>query len=499
VPAHPPDWAVAAVNARGEWAEIRHLEALVESPTLRHDGTVLDFPGYDERTGLLYEPNAEFPAIAKRPSREDARRAAKALLALVDDFPFVRIEDPAAGTDDGGMAHRAVWLAALLTPLARFSIAGPCPLFMFDANTPGTGKSLLTDVIAILCTGRIMPRTTYPDSDEEMRKRITAIALAGDLLMLIDNIAAPFGGSSLDSALTAMTWRDRVLGRSESTPELPLSTVWYGTGNNVVYRGDALRRVIPCRLETAEERPEERSGFAIRDLKAHVKAERPRLVAAALTVLRAHAAAGSPRPEPALTPMDYPAWCDVVRNAVYWAIGVDPCQTRKALYEGDPEALARKGLVEGWAELPGCERGLTVAQALRVLNDPENAKDYLRLRDVLMELSRTDGLPSAKAIGQRLKAIKGRFIGGKAIQAVPYQGTQRWRVVEAPSGGFGGFGGIVSNPGAGNCADKCSTNSGETEAKRTHQSHQSHRDDLAWSDPEAPALELFGPSGESPP
>lgn len=148
---------------------------------------------------------------------------------------------------------------------------------------------------------------------------------------------------------------------------------------------------------------------------------------------------------------------------------------------------------------PGVAKGLTVAQALRVLNDPENAKDYLRLRDVLMELSRTDGLPSAKAIGQRLKTIKGRFIGGKAIQAVPYQGTQRWRVVEAPSGGFGGFRGFVSNPGAGNCADKCNTKLGDTGAKRTHQSHQSHRDELAWSDPDAPPLELFGPSGDTSP
>ena len=164
----------------------------------------------------------------------------------------------------------------LLTPLARFAIPGPCPLFLIDANAPGTGKSKLTDIVAILSTGRAMPRTTYPDNDEEMRKRISSIAIAGDRLMLLDNIASSFGGSSLDAALTGTTWRDRILGRSEMTAELPLFTIWFATGNNVALKGDAIRRVVSCRLETREERPEERRDFAIQgDLLGHGLAASP--------------------------------------------------------------------------------------------------------------------------------------------------------------------------------------------------------------------------------
>jgi hypothetical protein len=416
VSAHPPDWATNGVAARGEWPEIRPIEAIIEAPALRHDGTILDTPGWDEATELLYEPNAGFPKIPGRPDREDARYAAERLMELVVDFPFA------------GENHRAAWLAALLTPLARFAIDGPCPLFLFDANTPGSGKSKLTDIISMISTGRDMPRTAYPDSDEEMRKRITATALAGDRLMLIDNIATTFGGSSLDSALTASSWQDRKLGASEMTPPLPLFVVWYATGNNVGLRGDVLRRVVPCRLEAKDEHPEERTDFTIKgDLLHHVRRLRPELVAAALTLLRAHALAG--RPDSGLAPLgSFEAWSDVVRSCVHWATGLDPCATRAELRANDPDTIARAALLEGWSELPGADHGLTVAEALRLLKADTDGR-FNKLKDCLMEWSRNDDLPSAKAIGQRLKLIRARVCNRRSIQSTEYQGTQVWKVV----------------------------------------------------------------------
>ncbi len=413
--AHPPNWAVNGVAARGAWSEIRPIEAITEAPVLRPDGTILTAPGWDEATELLYEPNAEFPAIQAEPTREDARYAAERLLDLAVDFPFA------------GEAHRAAWLAALLTPLARFAILGYCPLFFFDANTPGSGKSKLTDIIAVIATGREMPRTAYPDSDDEMRKRITATALAGDRLMLIDNIAGTFGGSSLDSALTAPSWKDRKLGASEMTPDMPLFTIWYGTGNNVVLKGDVQRRIVPCRLESRDERPEERSEFTIKgDLLRHVRRHRPALVAAALTLLRAHALAG--RPADGLTPFgSFESWSEVVRSAVFWATGLDPCAPRKELQADDPESNARTALVEAWSELPNSDRGVTVPEALRLLKDqPEKLS---ALHDCLMEWSYNGDLPSPRSIGKRLKQLKGRVINGKTLVSSPdRKGFQMWRV-----------------------------------------------------------------------
>src|SRR5262249_26132166 len=54
-PAHPPSWCISAIHARGEWPGIRHLEAVVDYPVLRPDGTILYQPGYDPSTGLLLD------------------------------------------------------------------------------------------------------------------------------------------------------------------------------------------------------------------------------------------------------------------------------------------------------------------------------------------------------------------------------------------------------------------------------------------------------------
>ena len=150
LPAHPPAWAVDSLMHWGNWDEIRHLESIIETPVLRPDGTILLEPGYDAATGLLLEPHAEFPAVAKEPTLVDAVRAADRLLDLVSDFPFADAE------------HRAAWLAGLLTPLARFAIPGPCPLFLLDANQARTGKTKLVDVISIVATGRKVARSACP-------------------------------------------------------------------------------------------------------------------------------------------------------------------------------------------------------------------------------------------------------------------------------------------------------------------------------------------------
>ena len=46
-----------------------------DSPILRADGTVLQKPGYDPLTGILFQPKADFPRVAERPSRAEAGQA----------------------------------------------------------------------------------------------------------------------------------------------------------------------------------------------------------------------------------------------------------------------------------------------------------------------------------------------------------------------------------------------------------------------------------------
>ena len=193
VPAHPPGWLVQGVDAAGSWPGVRPLEAVVTSPVLLADGTVLQHPGYHADSGLLYlpEPDADYQPVPERPTHGDVVRARDALLEVVCDFPFA------------GEEHKAAWLAGVLTPLARFAFNGPAPLFLIDANVRSAGKGLLADAIARIASGREFARAAYTTDDDEMRKVITAIALEGEQLVLLDNLAGVLGNPCLDAALTA--------------------------------------------------------------------------------------------------------------------------------------------------------------------------------------------------------------------------------------------------------------------------------------------------------
>jgi len=164
VAAHPAAWLVSAVEARAEWDGIRHLMGVSDAPILRPDGSIWQAPGYDERTGVLFEPGfgALFPPIHDEVNIEDADAALATLLEVVCDFPFESEE------------HKAAWLAALLTPLARFAFTGPSPLFLIDANIRGAGKGLLAQTIGRIALGREMPVSSYAHDSDEMRKKLAA-------------------------------------------------------------------------------------------------------------------------------------------------------------------------------------------------------------------------------------------------------------------------------------------------------------------------------------
>jgi hypothetical protein len=409
VPAHPPDWSVKAVHKRGSYANIRPIEGVIEAPTMRPDGSILLTPGYDSATRLYLRPNVDIGTICERPSRTEAEQALLTLYDIVTDFPF-KNED-----------HKAAWLSSLITAVARASFNGPAPLFGFDGNVPGSGKSKLADADAVIASGRRMPRSIWPSgrhADEEVRKRITAMALAGEQFTLLDNIDSDLGGGPLDAALTADTWKDRQLGTMQSTPALPMKIVWFASGNNLQYRGDFLRRVLPCRLESPLEDPENRTGFKHADLLGHVLENRGRLLNAVLTILLAHRAAGRPKMVEPLG--SFEGWTRAVIDPVMWITGKNPLSVRVEVKAADRGAQCRGALVEGWAELPGSntDSGLTVGAALKLVRDDKTELFYPVFRAALTELGDKGDLPSAKSVGRYLRSMQGRKIGTHVLKRV---------------------------------------------------------------------------------
>jgi hypothetical protein len=447
VPAHPPEWAVKAVHARGAWERVRHLRGLVEAPCLRRDGSVLQTSGYDPESGLFFEASEDFLPVPEHPTREDALKALEELLEVVVDFPIAKD------------MHRAAWVAAMLTPSARHAFNGPVPCTFVGGNIRGSGKTLLLDAVSVAHTGRKLPRVPYTTDDVEMQKKITSIALAGDQMAFFDNVlnGGAFGSPALDAALTSTTWADRLLS-TNMKPTLPLYTMFFSTGNNVRFVGDIVRRMLLIELVSDEEHPEDRNDFKHPDLLDWVLQERPRLIRACLTILRAFHVAGRPEPTPRAPSWgSYEAWSSLVRNAVIWLGMADPWQAkREAESTSDTDAMNRAAIVEGLHELlretSRLGTGMTVKQMLTTLETdtriaetpPKREEKFTILRgvfDVIAPAKKSKDIYDARAIGDKLRAMKNQRLGGLTL--VP-NGESHHTTIWTVIGGSGGSGGSVS-------------------------------------------------------
>jgi hypothetical protein len=387
---HIPQWLVAAVLARGDWP-VPSIEMISAVPILRPDGSVISEPGYDPETGVFYLPDAEYPEVM------DCELGLQLLSEVFHDFPFAT------------PAHRAACIAAVLTPFGRQAIDGCTPLFVVDGNSPGVGKGLLIDAITAPFSNRSVARMSAPSADDEWRKRITAIALAAEPIVVIDNVAGVLGGPSLDAALTSTRWADRLLGVNE-TISVPLTTVWLTTGNNLRLSKDTSRRTAHIRLHSLLENPEERTDFLHPNLKAWLSENRPALAVAALSILKAYIDAG--RPDQKLTPWgSFESWSNLIRGAVVWLGLPDPGGTRLALRD-DEDTVLLDQILTGWQEADPEGVGMTAAQAVSLVSIASREDDgpHSTLRAAIESLP---GRDLARELGSSLAKFKERVCKGR--------------------------------------------------------------------------------------
>ena len=162
-----------------------------------------------------------------------------------------------------------------------------------------------------------------------------------------------------------------------------------------------------------EERPGERSDFQIPDLVSHVRTNRHMLVAAGLTILRAHLASG--KGDSGLTKFgSFESWSKVVRGAVFQATGHDPCATREVISGGDPDQARDHTIVEAWASLAGGDAvpGLTVGEAMEFARS--NHQAHVAFVEALRDACGPD--LNTRSIGRHLAKIRDRTLGGKALR-----------------------------------------------------------------------------------
>lgn len=407
-----PERIAKMLLARGEW-NFPVLFGVIQAPTLRPDGSILELPGYDEDTGLFFEPgiSEKFPNVPEFPTVDEAKKALNILCNLIKDFPF---------EDD---ASRSVALSAILTALVRGSIS-TAPLHGFTAPKMGSGKSLLADVVGLIAIGKSNSVISQAENEAEEKKRLLAILLEGDSIICYDNIERPFESASLCSVLTEGFYKDRILGQTKSLGVRVTST-FLATGNNLTFHGDISTRTLLCKIDPRKEHPEQRE-FNI-NLREYIPENRGEIVQAGLTVLRAYHVAGRPKQDIKQFGR-FEEWSNWIRSALVWLGREDPCKSREEIEHTDPIRLTLSNLLTAWFEVFG-DIGYRAKDVVKRVFEGESDA-HATLKEALIEFAAdARGEISQRVLGNKLSSCKGRIENGLRLEiSGQLQGTNLWRV-----------------------------------------------------------------------
>jgi hypothetical protein len=242
----------------------------------------------------------------------------------------------------------------------------------------------------------------------------------------------------------------RILGRNENRI-VEWRTVIAASGNNIrVDSRDMVRRVIIARIDSRFENPEKRALDTYRHPERANRLEewaleaRTETVIAALTILRAHALAGRPKPARPIWG-SFGAWTNIVADAIVWAGGADPLEARPVGEEHEsPKRRAHRTILEHWPRLDPTREGIKAGDAIGQLWHGEQARIELPtdgfddLRDALRVLA-PPGLPGARPdavkLGIALRALRDQVIDGRRLVEAGKSraGSVRWAVYETSS------------------------------------------------------------------
>jgi len=315
-----------------------YLFGTIEAPTLRSDGTVLDSPGYDKKTGLFFDPGATvFPKVPSRLTRDDGLVAIKSIEQLLCDFPF----QDAPGYEGVSLS---VAMAAILTGPVRRTL-DIAPAFAVTAKEAETGKTELCKFIAGITTGRAVSGQPFSESEEERRKSIGGNLRSGRPILFFDNADnVVIEGDFLEKVITLPSVTDRVLSMTEEY-SAPTNCLVLFNGNHISVGGAMTTRVLLSRIVT--DTPLANRAFAYPDLFQYVIEHRPELVWAILVALRAWLINGE-RDETRATSR-FQQWDSLIAQALVWYGYADPMRGGDELRDVDPVKEAKREVVRQWA------------------------------------------------------------------------------------------------------------------------------------------------------
>jgi putative DNA primase/helicase len=394
----PPNDVIETLLEVGHWG-FPSVVGIVNSPTMRPDGTILTAPGYDVATHLWHKPAAdiELPTIPEKPSKEEAKAALELLCKLLVGFPFVADLD------------KSVAVSAILTVVLRgaFEIA---PLFFFRAPEAGTGKTYLVKVISTIATGRGAASVVGTKDNIEMTKQLSAAAFEAMPILNLNNLTFDLENALLASMVTDGIVGIRPFGKNDQLiPCDCRGTTLFANGNNIRIVGDLVRRTLTVRMDAKQEQPETRTfNF---DPVAHALKDRGAYLAAAFTIARAYMAAGGSVPKDTFNVAGFEEWSRFVRYPLVWLGMTDPALSMQEARSIDPDRIAFGERISALTKCFGADKHFTAADVHSRANEAVH-------QDLFSAFSRDGKNISAKSIGNQLMRDRGRVSRGYHVEIV---------------------------------------------------------------------------------
>ena len=397
--------------------KLKPLKAAISVPTIGPEGTLLIHPGYNENTQLLLD-FTEPAFVPENPTIEQCLKALEIIWFPFKEFPFCSQLDITA------------LITAIITGAVRPALP-TSPGFVIEAPEVASGKTLIARSLSMMMTGREPSVCNIStNDDDEMRKKIFTFLRDGDKVILFDNLMGVLNLTSLAAALTSSSFKDRILGKSESS-EVPNKALFVLTGNNLTLAGDLPRRILPIRIDPQTERAYARE-FDL-DPVAYVKANRLRIVEAALTLVRGMFTHKQLRAKGRMA--SFEVWDDLVRQTVCWLNSssnnlvtgplADPMEAVDKSQSDDPEREMLYSFLSEWREIIE-DKVLTSKDFLRYIRFSDN-EDLFRAYEVL---TGRQGFPTSRSIGWDLRRYKDRIAHGLVLREVQRPNMKAWRVEE---------------------------------------------------------------------
>lgn len=244
---------------------------------------------------------------------------------------------------------KSVVLAAMLTTFCAPLLpkgARP-PAFIYTANSPGAGKTMLAKFALAPLFGSAASRA-FPIR-EELRKVLDILALEAASYCLFDNLKGKIAGEDIEAFLTSSEWEVRPLGQSIKYRVENVTTVFF-TGNQARFSEDMRERSLFAELLVKEADPSERSfSRVIDDAFLGGAKVRSQICSALWAFVRYWDADGRPK-APSSMPR-FEGWSAIVPAIVTHAGFADPLR-KPDLHGVNEETADMRALVAAMAPAP---------------------------------------------------------------------------------------------------------------------------------------------------